>query len=197
MTIFKNGLKICLVFLFSSCITTEKPNDSFKRILNESKILSASSLNFNGAYESNINTKNYLENPIYFFKNGLMYFQEGSTSDSSKNEIWLRKYLRDEKTWGTYEVKSDTINACLYIPYYDNANYIHYLQTNFQGIIKNKETIVQWHIMKPYPKFNKKLSNMYRFPDYESPNLYFKSIPIKPFMDSVAEKAWVNKYRKK
>jgi hypothetical protein len=195
MRIFKTGMKIFISILLASCITTEKPNDSFKRILNEPKTLSAANLNFEGAYNNNFNTEDYLQSPLYFFKNGLIYYQEGITLDSSKNEIWLRKYLADEKSWGTYEVKGDTINACIFAPYHDYTT--HYLQTYYQGIIKNKETITQWHIVEPYPKLSKPLSSDYLFPDYERRSLYFKAIPIKPFMDSIAEKAWVNKYRKK
>jgi hypothetical protein len=97
--------------------------------------------------------------------------------------------------WGTYEVIGDTINASIYYLYSGSGNF--YRQPNFQGIIKNKNTILDWHVVEPYPKMNKSLLRQHSRELKKHQNLYFVPVTIKPFMDSISEKAWVNKYRNK
>jgi hypothetical protein len=197
MNNLKGSLKICILFFISSCGATEKANDTFKRILNSPQSSSSQNLNFDGGFCFNSEKQYFLTNTMYFFKNGLIYNQEFSVRDSSIHEKWIRKYLSKEKTWGTYEIKKDTINASIYEAYYDYR--AHYIQTCYQGIIKNKDTILQWHMVAPYPKLTKTkaLSENYHIPNYGRYNLYFKQLAIKTFMDSISEKAWVNKYRDK
>ena len=153
-------------------------------------------LNFEGAYSKAAKTPEtfYLERPVYFFKNGLVFLEgEGIGKDSLNNDLGMRKYLKNDPVWGTYEITGDTINVS--IRYIYIGGFASYRQTNFQGIIKDKNTIIQWHVTKPYPKLPK-----YKFKDYlsffeDTVNLYYKPLSIKSYMDSISEKIWPNKYR--
>lgn len=165
-------------------------------MLANSKIIDTAKINLDGAYTIVSETKGkfYLQNPVYFFKNGLVFLEDQRTHlDSLPNDEWMRKYFKKYAIiWGTYEIVGDTINACIRYAY--NPNFLSYRKTNYQGIIKNKSNIMGWHVTKPYPKLPKyKLKdNLSIFED--TLNLYFKPLSIKSYMDTVSEKAWPNKY---
>lgn len=195
-TFYANVLvRFCCVLFLVSCITA-KPNDNFKRILNNSESRTIPKLNFEGVYYNNVVMSSLLEANFFFFKNGLIYSDNiTSVSHSTEAEKWFRRYLSGKEDWGTYEIIGDTINACIYYWYLADGHGIM-KQTNFRGNIKNRDTILNWHMIEPYPKMDESFKKQYTFLKLPR-NLYFKPLPFKPFMDSVSEKAWILKYRDK
>ena len=187
-------LKFLIIFFIISCGTIKEPDSIFIGKIERFKNGDLSKLNFEGAYHFNIEPRYQLDHPIYFFKNGLVYYDGISTKDIAFYESWMRKNSFPNKTWGVYEIVGDTLKVSVYSVYYDNT--AHYLQTNFQGIIKNRDIILDWRVIEPYPKLNKVLTKSYDSLFKWHNNLYFKPLAIKSFMDSASEKAWVNKYRK-
>jgi hypothetical protein len=143
----------------------------------------------------------YLVNPIFFFSDGLVLYSEGTSPDSTSFNSWLSKYGQQKwsaNRWGVFEIKHDTINAEIYTEYFDGT--IKRLQlkiSHFEGTIKNKDTLSQWHMIPPYPKISLADGlNQQIFEYLKSPrDLYFKSVPTKALIDS--SKAWINKFRSK
>lgn len=182
---------ICFAILLASCVYTEKTSDSLKEMINQ-KHSTLERINFEGSFTPI--SKYFLETPTTFFKNGLVYYDFADASDSVGYNTWVKKYFAIQKGgWGTYSIVDDTIKAIVYVPYYDA--FAHYIQTNFQGIIKDKNTILNWHVVKPYPKLKKNLFEGFQYLLNRHYDLYLKRLSIRPVMDSIAEKAWINKYR--
>jgi hypothetical protein len=191
----QNLTAFLFLIIFSSCAFSDKPNGEFKRILNNSNSKKDLKINFSGAYYAK---EYYLENSVYFFENGLIYRENGRITDQFSYERNLSKYLPKNPNWGVYEIHGDTIVAHVYYNF-PNMNAIgHWYLTIFQGILKNSDTIFDWHIIKPYPLFKKNVDKLYvNNSIIGSTNLNFKSIPFRSAFDSVAfSNVWVNKYRK-
>ena len=131
-TFYANVLvRFCCVLFLVSCITA-KPNDNFKRILNNSESRTIPKLNFEGVYYNNVVMSSLLEANFFFFKNGLIYSDNiTSVSHSTEAEKWFRRYLSGKEDWGTYEIIGDTINACIYYWYLADGHGIM-KQTNFR-----------------------------------------------------------------
>lgn len=189
-TFFTILIKFSCVLFLVSCFNY-KPTSNFKRILNDSQSKASGKLNFEGAYLNDTDTNYLAREAIYFFKNGLLFYHPGLA-----NEEWCRKYLYQMPNWGTYEIMGDTINICVY--YYYLQSHGTFRQTNFSGVIKNRDTILNWHIIEPYPKMPERFKFTEKYAFLRQPkNLYFTPVTFKPFMDSVSEKARILKYRDK
>jgi hypothetical protein len=196
----------------------QTPNSKFATLINDKRVISNNKINFNGVYhkiekEDYHNATDYkngvatryvdtpfLDNPIYFFNNGVIGFRNTLSLDSITFVKNLEKYStqKDSYTydWGVYEITNDTIKAVLYIAY-DGSIFkgmTQVLQSNFQGYISSKDTIFGWHLVPPYPPIVKSPNELY-FKFLTTPrDLYFKKIPIEELVDP--EKVWINKYRK-
>jgi hypothetical protein len=65
------------------------------------------------------------------------------------------------------------------------------------GILKNRDSILQWHMILPYPDIimdamnNKEVFDFFKKPK----DLFFTNIPAMKFVDP--NKAWINKFRDK
>ena len=190
-------------------------------MLNQSSSGCDNKLSFDGAYnnlsidniQKNKDTINrnqlesnpapYLDRPVIFFKNNMVLFLYGIIRDSIefKNElIPLTKkniYLYNLGTWGTYNCINDTIKAIIYMDYYDSPlnGRRKKILSYFEGIIKNKDTILQWHLVKPYPSVAENYDmNKIDFEDLKKGrNLYFKNATSIAMINP--EKAWINKFK--
>ena len=133
--------------------------------------------------------------PIITWEDRYIFLQMDWALTQSDDEKWTHRYLQERKTWGTYEIKGDTVKASIY---YNFANpIVNNRIANFEGIIKNRDTILQWHLVEFYPKLNKSTKETFDFLFKGKWDLYFKPLSIKPYMDSVSENAWILKYRDK
>ena len=197
----------------------QAPDKGFTTLINEKRLITNDKINFNGAYhkiekedynhgtdyENGKPTRYvdtpYLGSPVFFFKNGIVGFEYALILDSSYFLQGLKKYGTGEKAyaykWGVYQIKDDTIKAIIYITYL--GRFLHgttqLLQSNFEGHLQNKDTIIGWHLVPPYPPLAMSINeNYFKFLS-TSRNLYFKKVPIEGLIDP--DKVWINKYRKK
>jgi hypothetical protein len=210
--------------ILNSCRTgvyTQAPSYEFSTIINDSSGTENGKLNFNGAYhfieESNYNQGTdyengkptrvvavpYLDKPVFFLKNNLMFFDNTLSLDSSVFFTGERMYGTDEKhysnNWGTYKIENNVITAIFYYPYVGGnlvgKGYTQRLLTYFQGNIKNRDTITDWHMIPPYPNISSK-ANQYEFNSFMTPReLYFKKVPIDKLINP--DSAWINKFKNK
>ncbi len=64
---------------------------------------------------------------------------------------------------GRYVLSSDTLFAKLPITLYGGGMRQQIYEAYFQGTLKNRDTIVDWHMIPPYPKANRRLNDDFDF----------------------------------
>jgi hypothetical protein len=140
----------------------------------------------------------YIYGAIIFFNNGTIYIA-GSFKSLEEFQIWHQKYDGDKKSiqiWGVYNISLDTISAIIFTPYTGGVLGGKKLyESHFQGIIKSRDSILQWRLVPPYPTVNLKAGeNEWLIENAKKPiNLFFKNVPVDKIIDP--KKAWINKYR--
>ena len=165
---------ILIIFpLLVSCVRTENASKAFIELL-ENPQIPKNKINFNGAYtfiseerfsipvtdangKTNYVDTFYLNYPIFFFENGMVMNSRVIFVDTTEANLLLpkgSKYKFSYNIWGVYKISNDTITAKLFLLYVGKGLVKYYSETNFRGIIKNKDTIIQWHMVEPYPKKN-------------------------------------------
>ena len=136
-------------------------------------------INFEGCFQNNDGLEYHLYQPVYFFKNGLMYYDLSSIKEKEDEQIltgWYKNYLAKSKEWGGFEIRSDTVDASVYINYI-NGNNVH-LITNFKGIILDSTTIIDWQVVEPYPNLKGNIRKYYLQFLTEHTTLHFTSMII-------------------
>jgi len=201
-----------------SCIHTEKVNNDFLSMLKKPATGLVDKVNLQGgyhtirkehlhfptAYENGkptiyIDTP-YLDNPIFFFQNGLILYHDAIALDSNEFKSWQIKNGAEKwslNKWGVYTISHDTISAIIYISFFGRSfSRNKLLQCYFQGIIKNRNAIQQWHMIAPYPEDAREFDmNREVFEYLTGPkDLDFKPAPAKLLIDS--NKAWILQYKK-
>ncbi len=219
-------MKILLILILLGalnfrCIQTEKASVNFIQLRNQKAPTSNTSIKFSGVYH-HINEDSYhyptdykngmptryidspyLDQPIFFFENGILLHEYRTTtlveSDISLSDEKSKKNFYEQKGWGVYNVNHDTINAIIYVDFLRGWFYTvsERLQCNFQGVIKNSDTILQWHLIPPFPNVNKKKEGNINFLESlkKGIDMYFKEIPEKKLIDPT--KAWINNLQNK
>lgn len=200
-----------------SCAYTEKPSAAFLSILNKKEPAVNNSLRFGGAYYR-ISPEHYhhpveykegkpirfvdtpwLDSPLFFFKNGLVLYTPGLSTDSLEFDKWLSKYALEKwslNNWGTYTITGDTLNAIIYVLFDGPPSRRRQLrETRFLGLLRS-DSLLQWQMMPPYPDVLEQYEmNSWRFSYLRMPrNLGFKPVPVVNRID--ADKAWINDWRK-
>ena len=101
-----------------------------------------------------------------------------------------------ERNWGTFELTNDSIKAIIYCQFSRKAVETKcYLPCYFSGIIKDDETIIDWHMVQPYPKIILE-TNINRFGSFIKPSiLKFKVAGGKTKFNIDSNAVWVNQYR--
>ena len=160
-----------MILFFVGCAHTEKVNAKFTQLINEQSNKSSDLLKLDGAYHHisqesyhyPVDYKNgvptryidspYLEQPLFFFSNGIVLYEFRTTTLEAIN---FAQSLNDKSNlfykeggWGVFSIKKDTVNAVIFINFIkglfiaSNDN----LQCNFQGVFKNADTILSWHLV--------------------------------------------------
>jgi hypothetical protein len=192
----------CFAMHTASCSNTEKVTKEFIAKLNEPNKDFKDKIRFDGGYQK---TKPgsaddpYLYGSIFFFNNGMAHIA-GSFRSLDEFTLWYSKYASDKSSlqyWGAFHIADDTVKAIMYVPYQDGPIGSQKLyEAHYQGILANRDSILQWHVVPPYPSIDLRAGeNKWLFEhEKEAVNLYFKNVPVEKVIDP--SKAWINKYRK-
>lgn len=209
-----------LIFL-EACVATEKPSQDFLRMLHRTlnEKIESGKIHFGAAYhkigkigdtidrEYNstgetikyryIDTS-YLYYPFFFLENGKMAYYDFITPDSVRFNKKHRLYGKKAYSWGVYEIKADTIKAIFYFMYYQRSRTTptKHFQTYFEGIIKGKDSILNWRMVPPYPlPINpNSLWNRQNLEAFMTPkNLGFKKVNVQFNFDTL----WIDRFKDK
>lgn len=187
--------------LMFSCGETRKVSKEFIAKINEPINNLDNKIRFDGVYHQATHPyaiDKYIYGAIIFFDNGTVY-SAGSYKSLGEFQLWHQKYGDDKKSmqiWGVYDISSDTISALIFTPYPGGLlGGEKFYECHFQGIIKNRDSILQWHLVSPFPPVNVKAGeNEWLIKNAQNPiNLYFKNVPVNNIIDP--KKAWINKYK--
>ncbi len=155
--------------------------------------------NKNGIATSFVDTP-FLDQPVFFTKNGVILSRLNLTIvEESDFEIdSLRdNYKYNSEGWGIYSVKDDTIKAIIYVNFTGGGAYARnqFFECNYQGVLKNKDTLLHWQLIEPYPEIDKVIPGNLEYLNFlKNPvDLHLKNVEVKKFIDP--NKAWINKYR--
>ena len=201
---------LLLAILSFQCIHSEKASSKFNLLLNShpntSNIkmdgayhhISKNSYHFPTDYKNGTPTRYidspYLDQPIFFFENGILLYEYRTSTLEAKDitfsDVEARKNFYTQKGWGVYNINHDTINAIIYVDFLTGWLYqgvAERLQCNFQGDIKNGNTISDWKLIPPIPNFNKKYEENNKLIELLQYGLdmYYKEVPEK---ETVTEK---------
>jgi hypothetical protein len=143
----------------------------------------------------------YADKPIFFFSNGLIASSDKLYLDSITFANNQRKFGTQEESyvndWGVYQIEKDTIRAEIYLVFFMGFNFKSRFQRlicKYQGIIKNKDTILSWHMVPPFPKNPPNAMDGTPFDNLKKPkDFFFKQAPINELINP--ENAWINKLR--
>ena len=194
---------LLIILTFFPVVVNAQNNyfDDFKKLLNEPKILDTQ-IYFNGFYneecaDSDAITDRSVDSlylhPLFFFKNGLISYDHYSAYNSAhfKKDITNPKMLKKRQfvmNWGTYKIEGNEIKAIIVMMYWDVFVW-EPEATYFSGTIVNKNSIVNWHPVPPFPEIKHGGIGLRT----GTSKFYFKPFEDKRLIDS--NKVWVNKYR--
>ncbi len=130
----------------------------------------------------------YLEQPLFFFNNGIVLFEYGLTTLEAKDlKRDILGNIYNSNGWGTYKVIKDTIIAKIYVGFQKGIfiPFSQRLECNFQGLIQNVDTIVKWRMIEPYPIIKRRIPSNLKYIEYlKNPvDLYFKLVSEKKDID--------------
>jgi hypothetical protein len=144
----------------------------------------------------------FLDQPVFFTKKGIVLSRLNLTIlkatdfeiDSSKAQ-----YKNNTGGWGIYQIKNDTIKATIYIDFMSGGAYARnqFYECNYQGVLKNQDTLLNWHMVEPYPNINKTIpGNLDYFDFLKQPvDLFIKKVDVNSFIDPSI--SWIYKYKVK
>ncbi|HRP91207.1 MAG TPA: hypothetical protein PKX92_14360 [Edaphocola sp.] len=101
-----------------------------------------------------------------------MVFNNGLGSYNN-HFLKLKSYENRNGICGKYTIEGNVIFATdipITLVAWGGRMKIYY--ANFEGIIKNSDTILNWHMIPPYPKANKRLNDNFKF-EITPKTLYF------------------------
>lgn len=187
--------------LVFSCGQTRIFTKDFITKINEPTTNLKNKIRFDGVYHEATDTNAvgmYIYGAIVFFENGATY-SAGSSKSLEEFQVYYPTYKDDKNDfylWGVYNIIYDTITAIIFTPYPGGLLGGEKLyESHFQGIIKNRDSILQWHLVPPYPQVSKRAGdNVWLINNAKEPiNLYFKNVPVDKIIDP--KKDWIDKYR--
>lgn len=210
----------CVLSCSSCALYVQKPTANFIRYLNDSLKSNTEKLRFDGAYHymqphhyhygvdrvrgepTRFVDTPFLGSPIFFLKNNMMALQNALMIDSTDYIYTMKNHGAKEREvmndWGVYTIQNDTLKASLYIIYtgYQFGKGLNQrLLTNFEGYVKNKDTIQGWHMIPPLPKIAI-MPNQYEFDFFMKPrDLVFKKVPVQDVINP--NEVWINRFKTK
>jgi len=174
-----SNLIFCL-FVFISCGSPYKVID-----LTGPPIISVnhSTLKYDGLYAifdtstlscgEKVSERYTIFSPLVIINSKKANWEYGGSS-FNYDELTLKYYQKHPylcESTGTYTINNDTLFAKLPIFLYRRGAIRNLFNAYFQGIIKNKDTIIDWHMVQPYPKADPKFNDSFKF--LKTPHLLY------------------------
>jgi hypothetical protein len=133
-------------------------------------------------------------NPAIFFENGIIDAHTGG----NVNYQWLvdgytRRLGKPFMRFGAFEMLGDTINAYFFTALSKRADVLDWYAVHFNGILKDRNTIVNWHMVPPFPAQPFLPGGKLEFPTAPA-TLVFKPHPVQHLLDM--HSLWLEQYRK-
>jgi hypothetical protein len=207
-----------VTLFFVSCVGTQSPSVDFVSKLNRGEVQDNSSLMFGMPYRMisencfNIGVdykegeptryikEAYALNPVFFFSNGVVLFDEGIAVDSVGFVNTLPKSgSRDHSlsNWGVYELNGNKIKATFYMSFRTRLHLPGHerLLTYYEGTLINSDTIKEWHMVRPYPEKAVKLTwNQDYLTSLSTPrDLYLKKDDLSSLIDE--QHPWIMQFK--
>lgn len=138
------------------------------------------SLTFSGSNRNEIYTSDYF---VVFTSKNHIYRSGGVTIDSIP---FTQDYYRNlkPKNIGNYWISGDSLCALVPIALFVRGGRLKLFNAHFSGEIKNKDTIINWKMIPPYPDVKPKW-NQYFISDTTPRMLYFLKTEAVRYLDSI------------
>jgi hypothetical protein len=109
---------------------------------------------------------------IFVNNNNVIYSYGGGSLDNTQLSINFYSNPKNLlNSIGDYSLKVDTVKATIPIGLFVWGMRVKTFLASFQGIVKNRDTIIDWHMIHPYPTANPKFNN--GFIDLTTPKLLY------------------------
>lgn len=138
------------------------------------------SLNNNGCNRNDVYTSDHL---VIFTKEDRIFRMDGVSIDSI---VFTEDYYRNlkPKNIGNYWINGDSIFALVPTALFVRGGRLKLFNAYFSGVIKNKDTLINWKMIPPYPDVKPKW-NQYFVSDTTPRMLYFIKTESVRYLDSI------------
>lgn len=110
--------------------------------------------------------------PLIIISNKNAVYQNGADKGNTLSTLDFYSNLNDfSEVVGGYSIKNNTITAHLPLVLFVRGMRTKIFQAHFRGTIKNRDTIINWRMIPPYPDAPKKFNN--DFKDLTAPKLLY------------------------
>lgn len=109
---------------------------------------------------------------IVFLNDSDIFYNSRMVSYSLPNYYYRFYELSAALRIGKYKIVGDSVFANIPTQFYKRGNIIKYANANYSGYIKNRDTIVGWRIVPPYPDINMKFNDDV-FPSDTTPKMIY------------------------
>ena len=180
----KYTLLTSIVLGLIACNTThDAPNNMINHVFNNYTI-DTCKLRDDGMYNvydttklhngNKVNDEFTTSREVVFLKNGKIFKSGGYSIDSLiyKDEYWVRLSTEYINLWGNYRIINDSIYAYSPFSLSIGGGRFKPFYANFIGYVKNKDTILNWRMVPPYPDVDPEINN-YFINDTTPQLLYF------------------------
>ena len=186
-------LMLFLSCIFQSCRTSQPTPNNLENITKEFSI-DTNRIRFNGiynTYDTSLTHRGDRSNEIsvtdvfiVFIKKNKIFRDGCCTIDSIAFQPEF--YKRLDSAWiGTYMIKRDSIFAYIPTGLYKYGGMTRTLNANYSGYIKNRDTIIDWKMVPPFPDVNPKANGNFIY--HTTPRmLYFIKNDAVRCLDSIA-----------
>src|SRR5690606_5985067 len=123
---------------------------------------------------------------VFLRNNRTFYFSRAGTRDNRpfKKDFYNNSMLKES---GTYKIIEDSIHATISTMFFAAGNRLIYLKANYIGYMKNRDTILGWKMIPPYPKIKLRFNEF--FPeDTTAKMLYFIKNDAVGALEEIANK---------
>ena len=93
-------------------------------------------------------------------------------------------------SWGKFSIENNLIKVNFCYQFFARGLRMKYFDANFEGVIRDENTITNWRMVAPYPKVNNELNK--NFEELKISKT-LKFVPEEGITLIHSDKAWINK----